>query len=304
MITFAFLAVLLIAVILLSLGIGATKISAAEIMGILTKRVGLSSNVGFTERQEAILMSIRLPRIIMGCLVGIALAVSGAALQGLFRNPLADPTLIGVSGGAMVGVVSFIVLGDRFISEIPEGFWKNLTLPLAGFLGGVTATSIAYRISTINKHTEITSMLLAGIAIGTLAGAIVGVFFYVSDDSQIRSITFWMLGSVAGATWNSIVSIFPFIAATAFILPSLGKHLNALLLGENVAFHIGAHVQKSKQIIILLTCLGIGAAVCVSGIIGLYWFGCSSSNPARDRSKSPISSACFGASWGSSAGSF
>ena len=110
-------------------------------------------------------------------------------------------------------------------------------LPVAGFIGGTITTLIAYRISTIGKKTELTTMLLAGIAIGTLSGAIVGVFFYMSDDAQIRSITFWMLGSVSGATWDLIFSIIHFIVAAIIFLPLLGKNLNALLLGENVAFH-------------------------------------------------------------------
>ena len=156
-----------------------------------------------TQLERVVLWDIRLPRLIMGICVGAALAVSGAVMQGLFRNPLADPGLLGVSAGAGLGAIVAIVLGGLLPAAVltVAGFWL---IPLAAFLGGWAATLLLYRVSTRRGRTSVATMLLAGIALGALTGALGGLLIYFADDTQLRDLTFWGLGSLAGATWTKV----------------------------------------------------------------------------------------------------
>ena len=253
--------------VILSAGMGATYISPMQIISILLQKVNLPAIVNFTDQQEAIFLSIRSPRVTLAVLVGMALAVSGASLQGLFRNPLADPGIIGVSSGAVAAVVCLLFFSTA-LGQIMSPNALKLIQPIAGFLGGSVSTLLVYSLATTGKYTDMTSMLLGGIAIGTLSSALVGIFIFMSDDNQLRSITFWLLGSISGATWSSIITAGPIILLSTFILALLGSHLNALSLGDNVAFHIGVRVESSKRLVIILACCATGAAVCISGMIG------------------------------------
>ena len=253
--------------VVLSAGIGATYISPTQIISILLQKVNLPAIVNFTDQQEAIFLSIRSPRVTLAVLVGMALAVSGASLQGLFRNPLADPGIIGVSSGAVAAVVCLLFFSTA-LGQIMSPNALKLIQPIAGFLGGSVSTLLVYSLATTGKYTDMTSMLLGGIAIGTLSSALVGIFIFMSDDNQLRSITFWLLGSISGATWSSIITAGPIILLSTFILALLGPRLNALSLGDNVAFHIGVRVESSKRLVIILACCATGAAGMI-GFIGL-----------------------------------
>ena len=183
-------------------------------------------------------------------------------MQGLFRNPLADPGLIGVSSGAALGAAVVIVLG--FALPLAPA----LTLPVFAFCGGVLATIIVMRLSMINGRTNIGNMLLAGIAINAIAGSATGLLVYVANDEQLRSLTFWTMGSLGSANWDNL----PFLAGLAF-LPAvigltLGKTLNAFLLGENEALLLGVPVEKIKYLVIVIVCLIIGTCVSLTGMIG------------------------------------
>jgi len=214
-----------------------------------------------TPVQEKVLSNIRIPRVLLAALVGGSLALSGAALQGLFRNPLADPGLIGVSSGAALGAAVVIVLGFT----LPLA--PVLTLPVFAFCGGVLATVIVMRLSMINGRTNIGNMLLAGIAINAIAGSGTGLLVYVANDEQLRSLTFWTMGSLGSANWDNL----PFLAALAFLPAviglSLGKTLNAFLLGENEALLLGVPVEKIKYLVIVIVCLIIGTCVSLTGMI-------------------------------------
>ena len=141
-------------------------------------------------RDYAVIVNIRLPRMLLGMLIGAGLAVSGLLMQGLFRNPLADPGLVGVSAGAGLGAVGIIVLGTTALAPL-TAFLGIYTLQIASFLGGLVTTFILYRVATRSGHTAVATMLLAGIALGALAGAVTGVLVYVATDSQLRDLTFW-----------------------------------------------------------------------------------------------------------------
>ncbi|WP_439139270.1 FecCD family ABC transporter permease [Planktotalea sp.] len=255
------LAILLVIVCLVSLEIGASDVAFSTVMSKLLQGEELS------RMEQVILWDIRLPRLAMGILVGSALAVSGAMMQGLFRNPLADPGIVGVGAGAGLGAIVAIIFGGL----LPHAFVGNFSthiVPVAAFFGGWGSTLLLYRVATRGGHTSVATMLLAGIALGALAGAISGVMVYIADDRQLRDLTFWGLGSLAGASWSKLIAATPLIALSFAASFYLGRGLNGLALGEATAAHIGIDVQRMKRIAILSVASATGAAVAVSGGIG------------------------------------
>ncbi|WP_171058679.1 FecCD family ABC transporter permease [Brucella haematophila] len=262
-IVLAALGVALCLTALFSLTAGASDAS------ILTLLRGFVSGEGAEtfQRDHLIIMEIRLPRIILGMLIGAGLAVSGAVMQGLFRNPLADPGLVGVASGASLGAVSMIVLGGSVLAPV-IAVLGIYALPLAAFFGGLATTLLLYRVATRRGRTSVATMLLAGIALGALAGAATGVLVYMADDRQLRDLTFWGLGSLAGATWSKIVAAGPIIAVVLIAAPMLARGLNALALGEAAAGHLGIQVQRIKNVAIVTVAAATGATVAVAGGIG------------------------------------
>jgi len=255
------LALLLVVVALTSLTVGATGVQIWDVAGKLLRGDELSA------MERVVLLDIRLPRLAMGLAVGAALAVSGAVMQGLFRNPLADPGIVGVSAGAGLGAILAIVLGGLLppaLAFLPGPY----LVPVAAFLGGWVTTLLLYRVATRRGHTSVATMLLAGIALGALTGAVSGVLVYMADDTQLRDLTFWGLGSLAGASWTKLAVALPVIAVSLAGAVLLGRALNALALGEATAAHIGIPVQRMKRLAILCVAAATGAAVAVSGGIG------------------------------------
>jgi iron complex transport system permease protein len=218
-------------------------------------------------RDRLIVLDIRLPRVILSACIGAALAASGAIMQGLFRNPLADPALIGVSGGAGLAAAATIVLGDRFAAALGGGS-SFLLLPFGAFLGGLLCTLMLHVIATRNGRTSIATMLLAGIALNALAGAATGVLVYLSDDRQLRDLTFWTLGSLSGATWAKAGVAGAVLVMVLAAFPYLARGLNALVLGEAEAFYLGIRVQRVKVVAIVVVALASGSSVAASGVIG------------------------------------
>lgn len=248
-----------------SLATGAVSLSSSQVFNTL---IGYFDTALITElHQRIVVLDIRLPRLVLAALVGAALASSGAAIQGLFRNPLADPTLIGVSGGAALGAVAVIVLGSTLLQGWTQtmGLWA---LPVAAFLGGLAVTFIIYKIATQAGQTSVATLLLAGIAINAIAMAGIGVLTYMADDAQLRSLTFWSMGSLAQANWDELKIAAPFIFIPVLLMPFFAKALNGFLMGEAVAGHLGFPVVWVKRGIIILSALAVGSAVAVSGTIG------------------------------------
>ncbi len=235
----------------------------------LPEKQVLSSLLGWQEdiQTRLVVNEIRLPRLLLGLLVGAGLAVSGAAMQGLFRNPLADPALVGVSSGAALASVAIIVLGSSWLSEWVI-FWGFFALPFAAFLGGLLVTWLIYRVATKDGRTDVGLMLLTGIAINAIAGSATGVLTYIATDEELRTLTFWSMGSIASASWQDLaIATLPIVIAV-FLLPYFARPLNAFLMGEAVTSHMGFNVKKMKWAVITLTALAVGAAVSVSGVIG------------------------------------
>lgn len=259
------LIVSVVCVSVLSICIGAVEISPWQTLAILARKIGVELPFAFTAQQESVLLVIRLPRVILGLAVGAGLAVSGAVLQSLFRNPLADPALIGVSSGAALAVATAIVLGETLAFA---GSAKLFFLPLAAFAGGLAATIFIYRLGKRSAGANIATMLLAGIAVNAFAGAGIGLMSFAATDAQLRNITFWSLGSIGGATWNSLAVAAPLILIAVFLLLRLSRPLNVILLGEAEAGHLGINTERLKWQAIALVALAVGAAVAVSGAIG------------------------------------
>ena len=251
----------------LSVGIGAVTVSPAQVITILAEQVGLPGWVSYEPVQKAILLNIRLPRVVLAILSGAALAVSGAAMQGLFRNPLADPGLIGVSSGAALAAAVAMVAAGAVSAAWIEPI-ATFIVPLAAFAGGVLATILVYKLATERGRTDVATMLLAGIAVNAMAGAVIGFMIFLANDDQLRDYTFWTLGSLGGATWGSVWVVLPLLLAAILFLPGLSRGLNAILLGEAEARHLGVPVERLKRLIVLFVGLAVGAAVSVSGMIG------------------------------------
>ncbi|WP_287292563.1 iron ABC transporter permease, partial [Mesorhizobium sp.] len=252
--------------VLFSLTSGASDASAVSVVGdwLLGAAPG---NEALSARDRLIVYDIRLPRVTLGVLIGAALAVSGAVMQGLFRNLLADPGLIGVSAGASLGAVSVIVLGATVLGPITS-MLGTLALPLAAFCGGLATTLVLYQVATRRGQTSVATMLLAGIALAAFAMALTGILIFMADDRQLRDLTFWQLGSLAGATWQKIGSVGPVIVLALAAMPFLARGLNALALGEATAGHLGIPVQRLKYTAIIGVSAAVGASVAVSGGIG------------------------------------
>ena len=257
------LAVLLVLACGFSRTSGATDASP---IALLADWLGLSATA-VSARDRIVIADIRLPRAVLAVLIGAALAVSGAVMQGLFRNPLADPGIVGVSAGASLGAVATIVLGERYFAGAMAAF-GIYALPLAAFLASLATVFLLYRVATRAGQTSIATMLLAGIAIAALAMALTGALIFVADDQQLRELTFWSLGSLAGATWSKIAAAGPIIALALLAAPFMARGLNALALGEATAGHLGISVQPFKRLAIVLVAAATGAAVAVSGGIG------------------------------------
>jgi iron complex transport system permease protein len=255
------LAVILLMSATVSLETGATEVRLSTLV------IKALAGTPFSQIETVVMLDIRLPRLMMGILVGAALAVSGAAMQGLFRNPLADPGIVGVGAGAGLGAIVAIVLGGFLPAALQSLAGRHL-IPIAAFLGGWGSTLLLYRVSTRQGRTSVATMLLAGIALGALAGALSGVLVYIADDQQLRDLTFWGLGSLAGASWTKVTAAAPLIALSVGLAFMLGRGLNGLALGEATAGHIGLNVERLKSLTILSVAGATGAAVAVSGGIG------------------------------------
>lgn len=241
---------------------GAVQIPLADAWHTLGN---LISGAPLTDQSSVILFNIRLPRVLLALGLGAVLATTGAVMQGLFRNPLADPSLIGVSSGASVGASIVIVLASSLLQFVtPVG----LTMVAAGaFLGGFVATLLVYRLATNSTGTSVATMLLAGIAISALAGALNSLLSYFADNDMLRQISLWQMGNLSTANWPRVGLIGAVVVLLTLTLPRDRRALNALLLGESEARHLGIDVQRVKTRLIILTALGVGISVAVAGLV-------------------------------------
>ena len=250
----------------MALSIGQVTIPVKDILLILLSKTGLASYTS-DGIYETVLWNIRLPRLLMTVLIGAALSVSGAALQGMFRNPLVESGLIGVSGGAALSVVTLIVFGPMLMLE-QDSLPMHLLMPAVAFGGGLLATFLVMKIGAQIGKTNIAILILAGVAVNALAGALMGLVIFHADENQLRMFTFWTLGDLGGATWNGLLIATPVLVLAIAWLLTFQNALNAIALGESAAFHVGVDVEKVKKSIVLFSALAVGVSVSLAGIIG------------------------------------
>lgn len=259
-------AVVLVFVATLSLAIGPTGLTLSALPLAFSAALAGSDDPASLQAR-LVLFDLRLPRTLIGMFVGAALAVAGAMMQGLFRNPLADPGLVGVSAGAALAAVATIALGNGMLI-----FWVDAlgiyALPLSAFIGGVVTTTLLMIVAGSGGQLMMGTLLLAGIAFGALAGAATGLIAYASDDRELRDLTLWSMGSLTGSSWEKVAAVIPFAVTIAIAIPRLTRALNGLILGEAEAFHLGVNVERAKLFIVGVTAAAVGSAVAVAGVIG------------------------------------
>ncbi|MBS63688.1 iron ABC transporter permease [Salinisphaera sp.] len=242
--------------VLAAVMLGAVRLPALDVLAVL---VGRDEGL---DRLALIVRQLRLPRALLTGLVGALLAICGAAMQGLFRNPLADPSLIGVTAGASVGASLVIVFAGGV-----AGFVGLSLVSLGAFVGGTAAVLLVYRLATGPGGTSVATMLLAGIAIGALAGSVGSLLEFHADNEMLRRISLWRMGGLDGANWSRVAIVAGVSALIFAVLPRQADALNALLLGESEARHLGIAVDRIKRRLVLLTAAGVGVSVAVAGAI-------------------------------------
>ncbi len=245
--------VVLFSLALLSLRAGAVDVSWSDFFALISGRETGDPIL------QTVLFDLRLPRVLFAIIVGGALALSGAVMQALFRNPLAEPTLIGISAGASLGAVTALLLG----------FGSLLSTGLAGFVGATLATVAAYLVG--RRIPGVAGLLLAGIAINAFALSLVSLLITFASDTQFRSFAFWSLGSLTRASWSSLVWLLPWSVLLSLWLVLRWRVLNALLLGEREAQHLGFNLKRVRLELIFGICLLVGPLVAVTG--GIAFIG-------------------------------
>lgn len=266
--TLCVLALLLLLLVLVSCMLGAAALRPQQVLEVLLYQSGWRWHGEAPALQDiAVVWSIRLPRVLLGIGVGSGLAMAGVVLQGLFRNPLADPALVGVTSGAAFGATLMIVLGTTCWPQLAQRLGL-FTLPAAALAGGLAVTCLIYRLAMRNGLTALPTMLLAGIAINALLGAAIGAMSFIASDQQLRTLTFWSLGSLGNASWDIIALQMPVLLIAIVGMWALRKPLNALILGEAEASHLGVRMQSLKRAAIFWVALAVAVAVAFTGMIG------------------------------------
>ncbi|MCW5114547.1 LOW QUALITY PROTEIN: iron chelate uptake ABC transporter, FeCT family, permease protein [Cutibacterium acnes P05] len=252
---------LLVVMMIVSVGTGPVGLGVGAIMRVIVHEV-LGVGQPQPQLETTVVMTLRLPRVLFGVLVGAALAVSGASLQSLLRNPLAGPGIIGVSGGASMGAVAAIVLLPSL-----SGIAVAWVVPAAAFLGGLLVTSVIYALARPRAGSG-TALLLVGIAIGSAAAAVTGFLTYAADDDELQTVVFWQMGSLGHLDWIKLAVAAPVIIGCCIVLTLLARHLDLLSLGDRQARHLGLDVARTRKIVIAMTALLTGTSVAFTGTIG------------------------------------
>jgi len=257
-----------VVVTLLALILGSTQgayaIAPSQLLSVLGNGL-LGGSTSSTE--HLVFMNIRLPRLLLGLVAGAGLGLAGALMQGMFRNPLADPGLIGVSGGAALAAACAIVLGPLWFASLgfTLGSW---TLAVSAFIGGGAVTLLIYGLAQSSGGTRVGLMLLAGIAVNALAGAGLGFLSYISNDEQLRNVQLWLMGSLGHARWATVWLVGCVVALCTVAAMALARPLNAIALGEAQAQLLGVPVERTKRYAIVVTALAVGSVTSATGVIG------------------------------------
>lgn len=249
----------LVVACIVAAGSGAYGIPPGEVVGAIARKVGLSSATAADALADEVLWEIRFPRVVLTVLIGAALGCAGATMQGAFANPLAEPGIVGVSSGAVLGGIAQIVIGFS-----PLGSWS---LPAAAFVGGLVTVVALYAASRSNGRTEIVTLILTGVAVNALLGGVIGLLTYLSEDAELRSLTFWQLGSTSSATWPRVAAVAPFALVGIVVAVWSARGFDLLALGERSARHLGLRVERFRFRMLIVTAVLTASAVAVSGNI-------------------------------------
>jgi iron complex transport system permease protein len=252
---------LLLLSVTVALGCGAMPLHASEVVGALWRWLAGRPAQG----DDMVVLMLRLPRVLMATLVGAALAVSGATMQGLFRNPLVEPGLVGVSAGSALGAIGMIVLGGSLLAGM-SSLLASFGIALAAFAGGLLSTLLVYLLG--RRRPGMAMLLLAGVAINAIAMAGVGLLTYLANEHQLRDLSFWTLGSLGGTDWVRLAAVAPAMLLPVLLLPRRAGALNALLLGEHEAALLGFQPARLRRELVALVALATSAAVAMCGVIG------------------------------------
>lgn len=256
--TFSFLAITLIGAVIVSAAVGQYSVSPAQVIRGFWAHFQLAEPLADSQ-VNAVLWEIRFPRIVLGLLVGASLGVAGAVMQAIFSNPLAEPGIIGVSSGAAVGAAIMIVVAPAALG----GF----SVPLAAFISGLAASFAVYFLARSNGKAEVITLVLTGIAVTAICGAITAIATYIAPVTARDQIVFWQMGSLNGATWQHVGTVAIVMGIGLFGAIAISGRLDALALGEKAAGHVGINVARLRLFAITMTALLTAAAVCYAGII-------------------------------------
>ena len=253
------LVVALVVSAVVAIGIGAFDASPGEVLRVILRHLGLRIGAPPEQIVDDVVWEIRTPRVMLAIVVGGALGCAGAAMQGSFANPLAEPGVIGVSSGAALGAVLAIVAGFTLFDT-----WS---VAAAAFVAGLITVALVYAASRANGRTEVVTLILTGVALNALTGAVIGLVTYLSTDAELRSITFWTLGSVSSATWDKVRVVGPLAIIGVLVACTQARRLDLLSLGERSARHLGVDVERLRILMLAVIALLTASAVAVSGII-------------------------------------
>ncbi len=270
------LVVALVLAMALSLALGAVTIDPVAIVGILADRLGLTGVSTFEPQQASVLTGIRLPRVVLGALVGAALGLAGAGMQGLYRSSLADPALVGIGAGAAlgaaIGIVVALLAGAAAVSGVTAGgsdlgIAGTLAPVLLAIAGAVVASGLIHRVASASGRTIVAAMLLGGIALDALFGALTGLVVLATRNPQLRDVSFWTLGGLTGATWRAVAILVVVLIPVVMLLWRAGPGLDALSLGHAGAGHLGVDVRRQARLVLVLVAVLVGVAVSQAGVI-------------------------------------
>ncbi|NQX59334.1 FecCD family ABC transporter permease [Paenibacillus qinlingensis] len=256
--------ILLLLSIVVSLSIGSAQLPLTHIVGILAKHlpwIGSHIEVNWPQSSEQIINKVRVPRVLLGILVGAVLSIAGAGFQGVLRNPLADPYSLGVSSGASVGAAFLIYFGLQF------ALFGQWSIPIVAFLTGLISLFLVLKLAMIEGKLKMETLILSGVVMQAFLGAFVSFLVAISNQT-INEIIFWLMGSLAMRGWSYTYMILPYLLIGLVILLSYARSLNLLALGERQAAHLGVHVERTKLIVLIASTLITAAAVSVAGVIG------------------------------------
>ncbi|TYK44398.1 FecCD family ABC transporter permease [Actinomadura decatromicini] len=256
----AALGVVLVVLCVVAAGLGQVNVPPDQVVGSVLHRIGIDVGPRPAAAQgDSALWIVRFPRVALAVVTGAALGCSGAVMQGVFGNPLAEPAVIGVSWGAAVGAATVIVFGLTVLGD-----W---TIVAAAFATGLVTTLLVYAVSRSAGRTEVVTLLLTGIAVNAVASALLGLLMFAAGNDALRAITSWNLGSLAGARWSSVATVAPLAAAGIAVALGCARRLDLLSLGERTARHLGVHVERLRFTAIVVIALLTSSAVAFAGVI-------------------------------------